>query len=182
MSGNPYGVRRATSEDVDALLAFVPLVLSETSLLPLSPEKLERLIERCAAQESGAIAGIIDGPDGVDASVGLVFTESEVSDTPFVRAVWFGLHPNVRRQPSNPKDARAHYGRRLFEFSCWCHQSLEKVAGHPILMQFDLLSRSALTAKMGLYERNLQQVGAVFAIGATGDFKAKYPETAMAAA
>lgn len=182
MSANPYGIRRATPEDVDALLQFVPLVLGETSLLPLSMTKLEALIERCAGQEGGSIAGVIDGADGIDASVGLVFAELEHSDVPFVRAVWCGLHPTVRRHPGKTDDPRAHYGRRLFEFARWCHQGLERVAGHPILMQFDLLTRTNLMAKCGLYERNLQQVGASFAIGAVGDFKAKKPVADLVAA
>ena len=167
----PARVRRATPDDIDALMLFVPQVLAETTLLPISPIKVERLIERCATRQSGSIAGIIDGADGIDAGIGMAFCESETSDVPFIRAVWCGLHPSVRKHPSSPDDPRAHYGRTLFEFARWCHEGLERAAGHPILLQFDLLTRTMLGAKMGLFQRNLQQVGASFAFGAAGEFK-----------
>lgn len=166
----PSLVRRATPEDIDALLLFVPQILAETTLLPVSLAKVETLIERCALQQSGAIAGIIDGPDGVDAGIGLAFCESETSDVPYLRALWCGLHPSVRKHPGNETDQKAHYGRTLFEFARWCHEGLEKAAGHPILLSFDIATRSMLGAKMRLYQRNLQQVGATFAFGATGTF------------
>lgn len=171
MTPYPTLVRRATPADIDSLLLFVPQVLEETSLLPVSMIKIEALIERCATQQSGAIAGIIEGEDGnVDAGIGLAFCESETSDIPFIKAVWCGLHPGVRKHPANPNDPRAHYGRTLFEFARWCHEGLERAAGHPILLQFDLLTRTMLGAKMRLYERNLKQVGATYAFGVSGEF------------
>lgn len=170
MTAYPPLVRRATPDDIDALTLFVPQVLGETTLLPISLIKVETLIERCARQQSGAIAGIIDGDDGIDASIGLAFVESETSDQPFIRAVWCGLHPSVRKHPGNQTDPKAHYGRTLFEFARWCHAGLEKAAGHPILLQFDLATRVFLGAKMGLYQRNLQQVGASYAFGPSGTF------------
>lgn len=171
---NPYGVRRATPADIDALYLFVPQVLSETTILPLSQTKVEILIERCAYQIGGAVAGIIDGVDGqIDASIGLAFASTDTSDEPYISAVWCGLHPSVRRQPSNPNDPRGHYGRKLFEFAKWCHSGLERAAGKPILMRFDVLTRQFLGPKMGLYQRNLTQVGASFAFGASGVFTAQ---------
>lgn len=171
MISYPSLVRRATPEDIDPLLVFVPQILAETTLQPISMIKLEEMIERCCYQRSGSIAGIVDGPDGsVDAGVGLTFCESEVSDVPFVRVIWLGLHPNVRKQPSDPNDPKAHYGKMLFQFTRWCHENLERVAGHPILLTFDLATRSMLSAKLRLYQRNLTQVGAIFAFGAPGAF------------
>lgn len=152
-------------------MVFVPQVLSETTLQPISMVKIEALIEKCCYQQSGSIAGIIDGPDGsVDAGVGLSFCESETSDVPLIRAIWFGLHPNIRKQPTDPNDPKGHYGKMLFQFTRWCHENLEQVAGHPVLLTFDLATRSMLSAKLRLYQRNLQQVGAIFAFGAPGDF------------
>lgn len=170
-------------EDIDSLLLFVPQILSETSILPVSHEKIERLIERCANREYGSVAGIIDGEDGgIDGSVGLAFSESDTSDVPFLRAVWIGLHPTVRapdpvsRVGINMGSAdipRAHYGRALFDFARWCHAGLERIAGHPILLQFDITTRTTLGAKMRLFQRNLSQVGASFAFDTTTDFTAQ---------
>jgi hypothetical protein len=178
---NPFGVRRATPDDIDALQLFVPQVLAETTILPLSDDKVERLIERCANQRDGSIAGIIDGADGqIDASIGLAFAQSEISDEPYITAVWCGLHSSIRRHPGDENSPKVHYGRRLFQFAQWCHANLEQAAGKPILMQFDLATRAFLGPKMRLYQRNLVQVGASFAFGATGEFRQQ--EVAEAAA
>jgi len=169
----PALVRRATPEDIGALLQLVPPVIEEATLLPISLGKIEALIEKCAFQQSGAIAGIIDGPDGVAAGIGLAFCEAETSDVPYLRAIWCGLSPASRKHPRKNKseaDPRLHYGRSLFEFARWCHEGLEKQAGHNILLQFDIATRVLLAAKMRLYERHLTQVGATYAFGATGEF------------
>lgn len=176
MTHNPYGVRRATPDDIELLRLFVPDVLKETTPLPLSDAKVSELIERCCYQRSGAIAGIIDGPEGnIDASVGLAFVESETSDVPYISAVWCGLHPSIHtraaREKRDPQAPREHYGRRLFEFAKWCHSNLEAAAGHPIMMRFDLLTFENLAPKMGLFQRNLMQIGGSFAFGISGPFK-----------
>lgn len=172
LDSTSFGVRRATPADSAVLMDFVPLVLAETSVLPLSDLKIQALVERCACQVGGAIAGIIDGDEGtVDASIGLAFTESDTSDDLYIKAVWCGLHPSVRKLPTKVDDRRAHYGRSLFEFAKWFHNALEEKAGRGILMRFDVETLEALFPKIGLYQRNLTQVGAIFALGAVGTFK-----------
>lgn len=181
MINYPSLVRRATPEDIDSLLLLVPQILAETTIQPVSMAKVESLIERCVNQQGGSIAGVIDGDDGmIDASVGLTFCESETSDIPYVRAVWLGLHPGVRKQPTNPDDPKAHYGRTLFQFSRWFHENLERVAGHPILFQVDISTKTMLSAKMRLLQRNLVQTGAIFSLGAVGDFSPQKVEEVAA--
>ena len=169
----PACVRKATEADIDELFLLVPQLLSETMLLPVSSQRAEKLVERCAMGEGGAIAGIIDGPDGIDASVGLDVAESDVSDHKYVRVRWLGLHPNLRTAPAAHGDPRSNHGRRLFEFAKWYHSALEQQAGHPVLMQFDLATRAALGPKLGFYERNATPVGAVFAYLSGGAFLAR---------
>jgi hypothetical protein len=168
----PHPVRRATEDDIDALCLMVPRLLEETNLLPVSATKIQRLIERCAMREGGAIAGIIDGPDGIDASVGLDVAESDISDHRFIRSIWLGIHPDLRENPPGHGDQRANHGRRLFDFARWYHAKLEQSAGHPILMQFDVATRVELGPKLGLYERNALPVGASFAYLSSGSFLA----------
>lgn len=170
---NPFNVRRATPADIDALRAVVPAIIAETTLLPPSPTRIEMLIQRCTHQIGGSIAGIIDGAEGVSASIGLCFTQDVASDEPYITAVWCGLAPNARQTDKQIAidDPRRHYGRKLFEFAKWCHATLEEKAEQPILMRFDLLTTDKLGPKMGLYQRNLQQVGASFAFGAIGAFR-----------
>lgn len=174
----PSGVRRATEEDIDGLYLMVPQLLAETTLLPVSSHKVEKLIERCALRQGGAIAGIIDGPDGIDASVGLDVAESDVSDHRYVRALWLGLHPNLRTTSLPQGDPRGNHGRRLFDFAKWYHGMLEQQAGHPVLMQFEVATRTALGPKLGFYERNATPVGETFAYLSGGKFLARNVEAA----
>lgn len=177
MTANFYGVRRATPDDIDALYSFVPMVLQETSVLPLSGVKVEQMIERCCHNQGGAIAGIIDGEEGtISASIGMAFTESELSDDPYIFTGWFGIHPALRGDPH-----KNHYGRRLFDFARWCHTALEQANGAPILMRFDLMTTEDLAGKMRLYQRNLTQIGASYALGAAGTFKPQLAEEKVAA-
>ena len=177
-AGLPPGVRRATEGDIDELLLIVPQMLAETTLLPVSSQKIERLIERCAMREGGAIAGVIDGPDGIDASVGLDVAESDVSDHRYVRGIWLGLHPNLRVAVPAQGDPRANLGRRLFDFAKWYHGMLEQAAGHPVLMQFDVATRASLGPKLGFYDRNATAVGATYAYVSGGAFLARNVEAA----
>ena len=174
----PAGVRRATEEDIDELYLMVPQLLAETTLLPVSEVKIEKLIEKCAMREGGAIAGIIDGPDGIDASIGLDVVESDISDHKYVRAIWLGLHPNLRAAPPAQNDPRSNHGRRLFAFARWYHNQLEQKAGHPILMEFSVATIAGLGPKLGSYERHLPSVGALFALGSGGAFLKRDAEAA----
>jgi hypothetical protein len=174
----PMKVRRATEEDIDGLYLMVPQLLSETTLLPVSTQKIEKLIEKCALCEKGAIAGIIDGPDGIDASIGLDVIESDISDHRYVRAIWLGLHPSLRNDPAPHGDPRSTYGRKLFDFARWYHAKLEQDAGYPVLMRFEVATKSDLGPKLGFYERNATPVGATFAYMSGGAFLAADTEAA----
>ncbi len=168
-----FGVRRAMPSDTTVLMDVVPLIMAETSVMPLSDMKIEALVERCACQIGGAIAGIIDGPDGtINATIGMAFAESDISDEPYIAVKWCGINPSMPRVPLHQHDdPRKHYGRRLFEFSKWFHGALEAKAGKSVLVLFDLTTIEFLLPKIGLYQRNLPQIGATFALGAAGSFK-----------
>lgn len=176
MTTNPHAVRRATPDDVDALRAVVPAIIAENTILPLSGPRIDTVIQLCAHRVKGSLAGIIDGEDGgIAASIGLAFTEDYTSEMPFVQAVWCGLAPSVRKVDKAVAidDPRRHYGRRLFEFAKWFHESLEAQATHPVLVRFDVLTTEGLAPKMGLFSRNLTQIGGSFALGAQGTFRAQ---------
>jgi len=173
---NPHGVRRATDADIPGLLTLVPQILAESEVLALSEPKIRTLIEKCCQRQAGAIAGIIDGAAGViDASIGMTFAQSEVSDEPYISVVWFGLAPHARTLPQDiaavPDHPRAHYSRRLANFAKWTHETAEAAAGHRIIMRWDVLTLESLGPKLNMYGRNFPQVGAYFALGAAGTFK-----------
>lgn len=165
MTTNPFGVRKATQDDFVPLCLLARDLLSETSVLPVSASKVEALVARCISQKDGAIAGVIDGEDWrIDASIGLVFVESPISDEPYIEALWCGLHPEARRLPVDHKSPKAHYGRRLFDFAKWFQGTMEGLAERPILTRFDLTALEDLKPKLGLYQRNLMQIGGTFAV------------------
>lgn len=177
---NPHGVRRATEADIPGLLTLVPQILAEIEVLALSETKIRALVEKCCERKAGAIAGIIDGASGViDASIGMTFAQSEVSDEPYISVAWFGLAPHARTLPQDvaavPDHPRAHYGLRLTNFAKWAHGMAEAAAGHRIIMRWDVLTLENLGPKLNMYGRHLPQVGAYFALGAAGAFKARVP-------
>lgn len=176
-------VRKATPSDVAALKTLVPQILAESEVLALSSDKIEELVIRCCERRDGSIAGVIDGDRGaVNASIGMTFTESLVSDEQYIAVVWCGIAPAVRRLSEETKphenDPRRHYSRTLFDFARWAHDGLERAAGHRIIMRWDVLTLEDLMPKMGLFSRQVPQVGAYFALGARGTFKPQVEEPA----
>lgn len=165
----PFGVHLAEEADIDGLTLLIPQILAETELLPVSPSKIEDLIERLVARKDGSICGVVRGPDGIDGSVGLVVCESDVSDEKFVQARWLGLHPSLRNNPPPKDDPRSHIGKRLFGFAKWYHAQLEQEARRPILLKLDLATKIDLGPKLGFYERNAPSVGAIFAFMTSED-------------
>ncbi len=173
----PGVVRRATEEDIPVLMDFVPRILAETTLLSVSEAKVERLVERCVRDKTGALAAVIDGEDGIAASIGMTFSESDISDDSYVMVRWIGLNPSMEREASKD-DPRTHYARRLFEFARWCHVGLERAADRPMIMQFDVTTKTGLGTKLGMFQRNLPQTGAVFSFGSSEPFLAQSVEAA----
>jgi hypothetical protein len=181
---NPHGVRRATESDIEPLFELVPQILVESEVLTLSAPKIQDLVERCCLQRSGAIAGVIDGEHGaIDASIGMTFATSEVSDEPFISVVWCGMSPAARKLPEEIKHdlhhPRRHYGRRLFGFARWAHNGMQQAAGHRIIMRWDVLTLDGLTNKMALHARHVPQIGAYYAFGAEGNFQGQMVAAAL---
>src|SRR5690242_2363131 len=66
------GVRMARPEDAAAIYDLLLLLNDENAIMPLSEAKARETIRRCTHGEGG-MAGVIDGSDGIVASVGLEF-------------------------------------------------------------------------------------------------------------
>lgn len=173
MTQNPQAVRIATPNDIEALRSIVPGIIAENNVLPPSALRIEMMIQRCVHRSPG-IAGIIEGADrNVAATIGICPASDPTSDVPYFMAIWCGLAPSVRKDEKNLPldDPRRHYGKRLFEFARWFHSGMEELEKHPVLLRFDVLTRSDLGPKMNWFGRNLTQVGGSFALGALGSFK-----------
>lgn len=147
---NPQGVRRASPADYDALLAAALNCYAENALQPVSHAKVGEIVRRCVEQDQ-SIAGIIDGPAGLEASVGLSIASFDYSDERHLRCLWLGVEPAHRKTP---------HGVKLMEFAQWAQSVLE------VPLYLDLTTVETLQSKMHLYLRTAPQVGAFFAFGA----------------
>jgi hypothetical protein len=148
-------VRRAGEADVEPLLAFVITCLSESALQPLSPAKIAALVWRAVRMEH-AIAGIIEGDNGIEASVGLFVSQLHYTDEPHLRDGWLGVRSDCRR---------VNHGARLVQFSKWAQERMQEAAGRPIPLFLEIMTTEALEPKLRLYQRQIPQVGASFAWG-----------------
>lgn len=146
---NPYGVRGATQDDAEILLRHVVPIYSEGALQPISTAKIELLVQRCIDRD-GAIAGIIDGPDGIEASIGLAVESFEYSDHAHLAGKWLGVAPAFRR---------VNHASRLIQFAKWASTAMS------VPLHLSITTATELEPKLLLYQRQIPQCGAFFAWG-----------------
>lgn len=146
---NPMGIRRAGPDDLAGLTESATQIISEGALQEVSPAKIEALVARCVERDR-AIAGIIDGDDGIEASIGLTIESYVYSDAEHLAVQFLGVHPAYRA---------TDHGAKLMEFAVWA----QGVMAVPLFV--DLSTIEALQAKLHLYLRMLPQVGARFSVG-----------------
>lgn len=149
MIANPMGVRRAMPDDLPALTESATMITLEGALQAVSKVKVAVLAQRCVERDR-AIAGIIDGPSGIEASIGMAVESFDYSDEEHLSVKWLGVHPAFRRQ---------NHGALLLQFAQWA----QEVMAVPLFI--DLSTTEALQAKMHLYLRMVPQVGARFSWG-----------------
>lgn len=155
MSENPFGVRKALPSDEGRLLAHLTLLHSENGLAPMNEEKVRDEIRR-ATETRGGIIGVIDGPNGIEGSVGLVLSQFWYSTSWHLEERWVYVHSDFRRTT---------HAKRLLMFAKWCKEEMTAAAGEEINLFIGILTKRQLEPKMRLYQRQFQQVGALFACG-----------------
>ncbi len=97
-----------------------------------------------------AIAGIIEGEMGIEASIGIIVDRFDYSDDDHLSVKWLGVAPNYRT---------SNHGAKLLSFARWFQEGV----GIPLFLE--LLTVRELQAKMHLYSRTLPQVGAQYSFG-----------------
>lgn len=140
------GVRIASAADEVSLFSLLTLMHSENGLFPMNPEKVLARV-RLGTQGQGGIIGVIDGPAGIEASVGMFFSSQWFTDSIHVEEAWCFVRPEHRK---------TYHAKTLIEFAKWTQGRL----GVPLVM--GLLTKRRLGAKLRLYQRQLKQVGAIF--------------------
>jgi GNAT superfamily N-acetyltransferase len=148
------GVRMARPEDEEAVWQLLLLLGAENAILPWSEKKVRAAI-RHGTRGEGGIVGVIDGPGGIEASVGLQFSQFWYTEAWHLNELWLHVHPDHR--------ATTH-AKRLVEFAKWCADRLSTPETN-IPLLFGVVTRHRLLPKMRLFQRQAPQIGALFLHG-----------------
>jgi hypothetical protein len=148
------GVRMARPEDEEPVYRLLLHLYDENALLPMSETKVRATI-RAGTRGEGGIIGVIDGRDGIEASIGMTLSSFWYSDVCHLNELWCFVHPDHR--------ASTH-ARRLIEFGKWCADRLSSEE-HRVPLLLGIVTRHRLLAKLRLFQRQVPQVGAIFMHG-----------------
>ena len=153
----PDSVRVATVADEAALFdllwndLYIDNVMT-THLVP-SERKVLAHVQGCCRGTNG-IAGIIDGPRGPVASVGLEWAHAWYSECGFVSECWLFCKPEYRKG--------THHYRDLRRFALWHRQDLSDKVGSPIPLEISVYSFNRLPAKTRLWSQGARHAGSIF--------------------
>ena len=139
-------VRLATRRDEPAIYDLLLLLYAENAMAEIAPRKVQRVI-KAATRARGGIIGVVDGHDGIVASVGLKLDQWWYSDEWHLGEMWVHIHPD-HRDESHERD--------LIAFAKQCAARL----GLSLLM--GIISGHRVPAKVRLYQRMIPQCGALF--------------------
>lgn len=146
-------VRLARPEEADDIFYFLIGLYEENALFPMDEYKGRQAIKDMLDRSSThpGIIGVIDGPHGYEASVGMIIGEATwYTTSPSLEERWNFVHPDHRR---------SSHAKRLIQFS----KSFSDPLGIPLIM--GILSNERTEAKVRLYQRQLPMVGAFFMHG-----------------
>lgn len=149
----------ARPEDGEAIFALLKIMHPESGLAPMSEPKVRAVVARCAERRQGSLAGVIEGPNGLEASIGLTLSQWWYSDDWHMEEGWNFVHPAHRRKTLKHNGGTtppSSHSRRLIEFAKWAADEV----GVPLLT--GVLTTKRLEPKLRLFQRQLPQVGALF--------------------
>lgn len=119
-----------------------------------SPKAVFETVKECCTMNN-AIAGIIDGPNGmILGSIGIKAMVPWFSDATILTQVWLFVSPQARRG--------TRLGDDLFQFAQWHRQDMSERIGYDIVFENTIWSMTRLPAKIRLWGRYGTQVGAIF--------------------
>lgn len=153
MTPKPLTVRVASRKDEDRVFALMHMAHKENSQASINNQKVWDKI-RLATRRKGAVIGVIDGPHGLEGLICLTLAQWWYTDDWMVEEIVNFVHPDHRR---------SNHAKDLLEFSKWFTEQMEL----PLLV--GVLSTIKTEAKVRLYGRRLQNVGAVFCHNMKGD-------------
>jgi hypothetical protein len=151
----PDGVRVATEDDEDALLALMMQDVQENALniASPSPSKILEQIRR-GTRRKGNILAVIDGPDGKPvACLNLMFFQWWWSEAHFLQEVWNYVHPAHRA---------SKHAATLMRFARWCSDNMTEKSGYRVWLFMGVTSKAATERKVMFYSQYANPIGAFF--------------------
>lgn len=150
MTPKPSNVRIAIPNDEEAIYQLLKNHLySENALFPLSENKARETIRR-ACNHDNAMIGVIENESGIVATVGLFLSQYWYTDATYLDELWNHTHPDHRK---------SDYAKNLIDFSKWANENIG------VVLMMGIMSTIRTEAKVRLYSRKLQMIGAFFANG-----------------
>lgn len=149
---NFSGVRLASIEDIDSIFDFLIELHYENGMFKMNSKKVMLQLQTMLDPVKGnpGIIGVIDGQNGLEASIGMTIDKWWYTDENSLNEKWNFVHPKHRKTT---------HAKRLIEFAKWCSE----VTGNPLLM--GIISTEKTEAKIRLYRRQLDFVGGFFSYG-----------------
>lgn len=153
---NPYGLRLARPDDFEPLLEFALHFIRPDAVQTVSTEKVSAIVRRCIARD-GALAGLVSGPRGIEASVGVTIEQFDYTDESHLMVRWLGVADAFKK---------TDLSARMMKYVRWLHDS----AGDEALPVFmSITTTSDQERKVSLYERRAPRVGVLHAFGCLPD-------------
>ena len=140
------GVRIATEGDEADIYNLLMLQHRECGLFNFSDRKVRSVMQN-GTRQNGGIVGVVDGANGVEATIGLTITQPWYSDDWHLSELWNFVHPAHR------KDGHA---AKLVNFSKWCSDNMTL----PLFIM--AIANKRTEAKMRLYNRMVPKTGTMF--------------------
>jgi hypothetical protein len=145
----PPTVRLAIEADGPELFAFV-IQAHEEFLVRKNNERVAATIERAVTTRRNPVFGIIKRQQGIEAAIGLSFSEPWFSDAPLLSNFIFHVHPEHRR---------TSHAADLVDFGAWFAATI----GMPFLLNEWSNGQSG---RAKLFERKGHRIGQMFAVAA----------------
>lgn len=145
----PPSVRIAILSDRDDLFAFFWEAHEEMNYATKSEDKIKATIWTATTVRKNPVFGIIRGRNGIEAAIGLYYSEWWFSNQPILMSFTFYVHPD-HRKTTHAADLR--------EFAGWFAEQIEM----PLVLVHwgDQNSRKAR-----LFQKDTNQIGGMFARG-----------------
>ena len=145
-------VQLAKIGDEADIFDFFVIAQQDNGFFPISSKKVIDVIMK-ACRNQGANIGIIKGDNGIEAATGFVLETAWYSDVCFLADLLTFVHPDHRR---------SGHAKALLKFQKDTAVYLSKKLGYNIPIIPGILTRKRLEPKMRIFQREFQQVGALF--------------------